>query len=92
MSNVFNDALKNNDKYNQRLKDDDVLYYRKFFENIFKGIEYIYLSEDNEVLVVASGGLSIWKKINNALYFDMFYSIHNKDYESRKERLLEKFK
>ena len=92
MVNKFNQALKDNPKYNDRLKKDNVLYYRKFFENIFKGIEHIYLGKNNEVLVVAVGGLSIWKKINNALYFDMFYSSLNSDYNKRKKDMLETFK
>ena len=87
--NPFKVALDNNKTYNKRLKDnDDVLYYRKFFEKIFYGIEYIYLGEDNRILCVADAGISIWDRINNTLFFNMFYSSENEDYDVIKEKYI----
>ena len=87
--NPFKVALDNNKTYNKRLKDnDDVLYYRKFFEKIFYGIEYIYLGEDNRILCVADAGISIWGRINNTLFFNMFYSSENEDYDEIKNKYL----
>lgn len=90
--NKFNKALRNNDKYNDRIKNDDPLYYLKYFEKFIKRIKFIYKDEHNRILVVSGNGLGIWDLINKSLYFNFFISNKNKNYDTIEEKMIEEFK